>query len=113
MVLLPFKCKNVSDLNIDVRICTRSQIFFLMYEFMNICDNFQTSVTQRNYTLYSVSKHKYRKSSTFFFIWLCYFQAIQVLTWTYSVKVDYNDRTNGTFNQSKSLCHRKLKNFNL
>ena len=58
MTLLSLKNKN------KLRTCTRSDYF--ASEFLNICDDFQFSVTRMNSTFYSVSKLKYRNFSSFF-----------------------------------------------
>ena len=57
------KYKNFSDFFNDVRTCTRSEFF--AFEFMNMCDGFQFSVTRMNGTFYSVSKLKYRNLNTY------------------------------------------------
>ena len=63
-IILFLKNKNSSDLFNDVRMCTRSE--FCASEFMNICDNFQFSVTRTNSTFYSASKLEYRKLNSYF-----------------------------------------------
>ena len=64
MTFLFLKYKNSSDFFNDVRTCTRSE--FSACEFMNICDDFQFSVTRMNSTFYSVSKLKYRDLNSYF-----------------------------------------------
>ena len=66
MIFLFLKNKNSSDFFNKVRTCTRSD--FSASEFMNICDDFQFSVTEMNSTFYSVSRLKY-KNMNFFFIY--------------------------------------------
>ena len=54
MTFVLLKYKSSSNFFNDVRTCTRSEFF--AFEFMNMCDDFQFSVTRTNKTLYSVSK---------------------------------------------------------
>ena len=56
MTFLFLKNKNSSDFFNDVRTCTRSEFF--AFEFMNICDDFQFSITRIKSTFYFVSKLK-------------------------------------------------------
>ena len=64
MTFLFLKNKNSSDLFNDMRTCTRSEFF--TSEFMNICDDFQFSVTRISSTFYSVSKLEYRSLNSYF-----------------------------------------------
>ena len=48
------KYKNVSDINSNLRFCSRSEFF--SHEFMNACDNIQTLVTDIGWVFYSVSQ---------------------------------------------------------
>ena len=66
MTFLFLKNKNSSDLFNDVRACTRSEFF--ASEFMNICDDFQFSVTRISNTFYSVSKLEYRSLNSYFYL---------------------------------------------
>ena len=63
-IILFLKNKYPSDFFIEVRMCTRSE--FCASEFMNICDNFQFSVTRMSSTFYSASKLEYRKLNSYF-----------------------------------------------
>ena len=58
------KYKNFSDFCNAVSTCTRSEFF--ASEFMNVCDDFQFSVTRMNNAFYSVSKVKYRNLNSYF-----------------------------------------------
>ena len=64
MTFLFLKNKNSSDSFNKVRTCATSEFF--ASEFMNICDDFQFSVTQMNSTFYSVSQLKYRNLNSYF-----------------------------------------------
>ena len=50
VIVLPLKYKNVSDINNNLRFCSRSEFF--SHEFMNVCDNIQTLVTHIDWTFY-------------------------------------------------------------
>ena len=63
MTLLFLKNKNSSDYFNKAR-TGRSEFF--ASEFMNICDDFQCSVTRMNSNFYSISKLKYRNLNYFF-----------------------------------------------
>ena len=65
MTFLFLKNKNSSDFFNKARTSTRSD--FLVSHFINICDDFQFSVTRMNSAFYSVSKlRKYRNLNSFF-----------------------------------------------
>ena len=64
MTILFLKNKNSRDFFNKVRTCTRSEFF--ASEFMNVCDDFQYSVTRMSNTFYFVSKLKYRNLNSFF-----------------------------------------------
>ena len=64
MTFLFLKNKNSSDSFNKVRTCATSEFF--ASEFMNICDDFQFSVTQMNSTFYSVCQLKYRNLNSYF-----------------------------------------------
>ena len=64
MTFLFLKKKNSSDFFNDVRTCTRSEFF--ASEFMNICDDFEFSVTRMNSAFYSVFKLEYRNLNSYF-----------------------------------------------
>ena len=64
MTFLFLKYKNSSDFFNDVRTCTRTEFF--PTEFMNVCADFQCSVTRMNSTFYSVSKLEYRNLNSYF-----------------------------------------------
>ena len=57
MSFLFLQNKNSSDFFNDVETCTRSEFF--ASEFMNICNDFQFSVTRINSAFYCVSKLEY------------------------------------------------------
>ena len=64
MTFLFLKNKNSSDFFNKVRVCTRSEFF--ASEFMNICDDFEFSVTRMNSAFYSVFKLEYRNLNSYF-----------------------------------------------
>ena len=64
MTFLFLKSKNSSDFFNDVSACTRSEFF--ASEFMNICDDFEFSVTRMNSAFYSVFKLEYRNLNSYF-----------------------------------------------
>ena len=64
MTFLFLTNKNSSIFFHDTRTCTRAEFF--EFEFMNICDYFQFSVTRINNDFYSVSKLEYRNLNSYF-----------------------------------------------
>ena len=64
MSFLFLQNKNSSDFFNDVETCTRSEFF--ASEFMNICNDFQFSVTRINSAFYCVSKLEYRNLNSYF-----------------------------------------------
>ena len=64
ITLLSLKNKSSSNFFNKMKTCTRSDFF--ASEFMNICDDFQFSVTRMNSTFYSVPKLTYRSLNSFF-----------------------------------------------
>ena len=58
------KNKNFSDLFNDLKTFTRSKFF--ASEFMNICDDFQFSITLMNSAIEYVSKPEYKNLNSYF-----------------------------------------------
>ena len=64
ITLLSLKNKSSSNFFNKMKTCTRSDFF--ASEFINICDDFQFSVTRMNSTFYSVHKLTYRSLNSIF-----------------------------------------------
>ena len=64
MTFLFLKNKSSSGFLNDVKTCTRLEFF--ASEFMNVCDDFQFSVTRINSSFYSVSRLEYSNLNSYF-----------------------------------------------
>ena len=62
---LCFLNTKILQISLTIRKLVPDQNFF-KFEFMNVCDDFQFSVTRMSSTFYSVSKLKYRNLNSYF-----------------------------------------------